>query len=90
MLDRHCEDLASFMASNFLTSDIGGKLFVVCNMHYTVNHMVSIQLDPKKVQILMKESFAAVMPSTKGRNSMLKLAERMAKGYEMIVIQLLA
>jgi hypothetical protein len=39
--------------------------------------MLSIQLDPKKVQILMKEPFAAMMPSTKGRNSMLKLAERM-------------
>ena len=43
--------------------------------------VLSILLDPKKVQILVIESFAAVMASTEGRKSMLKLAERMAMRF---------
>jgi homeobox-leucine zipper protein len=38
-LDRQCERLASVMASNIPTSDIGGKLFVVCTMHCSVSYI---------------------------------------------------
>lgn len=63
-LDRQCERLASVMASNIPTSDIGGKLKLnpvslqsaPC-MHWRVTciYILSVPIEhPKKVQMIMK------------------------------------
>jgi hypothetical protein len=47
----------------------------------TVYHFLSIQLNPQKISDHYERSFVEVVPSTEGRKSMLKLAERMVMSY---------
>jgi len=81
MLDCQCVRLASVvMPTAFQSSDIGGNLYLVYDMHYRVPFSLYLIESPKNSDHYEK-SFVAVVPSTEGRKSMLKLAEGMVMSY---------
>ena len=71
---------ASSWPAAFRQSDIGGNLYLVYDMHYRVPFSLYLIESPKNSDHYEK-SFVAVVPSTEGRKSMLKLAERMVMSY---------